>query len=219
MADVVTRYREWVERNIAEPNKRELLNRAIDAYAQASDAGRVTAAPVEPLVVAAKSRFTRVWESAMELLVRLTPKHPVVRDAMREMLNSNKVNERFNVVAGLKACVPKSLPIELIRRALNDKGSRVRGKAAEAADRLFLSELLPDLESTLASEGNPSAKENMEFHVAMLRDGYILRREEDGRPRLAVRIKRGWAMPPITQKDIDEGKLNIIVARTKARNE
>ena len=216
MPDLVARYRAWVERNIAQPNERELLNRAIDAYAQARDAASVTAAQVEPLVFAAKSRFTRVWETAMELLVPLAPKHAVVRDAMREMLNSKKVNERFNVVASLMACVPKSLSMEVIRRALNDKGSRVREKATEAADHLFLNELLPDLERRLAFEGSPGAKKALEFHVAMLRDGYILRREEDGTPRLTVRTKRGWTMPQITQKDIEDGKLNIIVARTKA---
>jgi hypothetical protein len=211
------RYPTWLENNVKEAEKRRLLELAIDAYEEANAARTVTAKQIAPIVVAANSRFTWVWEKGCDLLVSLARKHPAARDAMWEMLNSRKVNVRFQIVACLDSRVPQSLSLQMIRQAIYDKGNRVRIKAAEAADRLHLKELLPDLESRLASEDHPNAKEAIEDAIAMLRDGYRLEYEGDER-WLTVRTTSGWALVSITQQDIDKGRLQSIIRRTKKAN-
>jgi hypothetical protein len=190
------------------------LIQAFNAFEHCALAETVSARDLRPLLIAAKSPASLVWQSALELLPRLARKHAAVRDAMLDMLNSKKVHERFNVIASLTSCVPKSLARKMIRQALNDKGARVRLKAAEAADRLNLRDLIPDLERSLAAETNANAKINMEFSTAMLRDGYHLTRE-NGEPSLWVRAKSGWTYAHISDKQIEQGKLKTIAARAR----
>lgn len=214
MPDFVSENRAWVRENMKEPSKRRLLLAAIDAYDHCHRARNASASEIAPIVKAAKSRFTRVWEIAADFLMRLTPKHPAAREAALEMLKSDKVNERFQLVASLRRPAPKALLAEMVRAALRDKSFRVREKAAEAADRLQLRRLLPDLEAILAEEEHPTARRAIEFHAAMLRDGYLLR-DEDGEPCLWVRTRWGWSTPPITKKAVEKGRLKSIVAKAR----
>jgi hypothetical protein len=135
-------------------------------------------------------------------------------------MGSKKVTERFRIMAMLgylweSTRLSRSFIDELIRSALQDKGNRVREKAAEAADRLQMKELIPELETSLRRERHRNAKEALRFHLAMLRDGYLIEYEK-GKPVLTVRGRRGWGRPYITQDDIDQGKLASIIADTQS---
>lgn len=198
--------------------KRKLIDAALDAFVRLQRKRRISANDLEPIVAAARCRFRAVWDMGTDLLLYLSTRHSAARVAVREILRSRKVNERFQMVASLSPDVPKALAIELIRAALEDKGNRVREKAAEAADRLGLKEVLPDMEKQLRIERHRNAKSSLEFHVAMVRDGYFLQYENGG-PNLWVRNKDGWGGALITQDDVDQGRLQAIIADARSEAE
>jgi hypothetical protein len=136
------------------------------------------------------------------------------------MLDSRKASVRFQAIALLGIShVPKPIAAELIRKALRDKAHKVRAEAAAVAERLGLAELLPELLQALRVEGHALAKKLLEFHIALLRDGYVLECEHD-QPILTVKLAPGigwWRSFPVTRKDITDGKLKAIVADAKLK--
>ncbi len=211
----VGEYRKWVSKYLKEPEKRRLANDALDAFERLEKTQNISAEEIRPIVAAAKCRFRQVWDIAADLLTLLSNKHSSAQDAMREMLQSKKVGERFQVIAALNSRVPKSLALELIRKALKDTGNRVREKAAERADDLKFLQLLPELEQALSVEKHPNAKSALEFNISMLRDGYLV---EDHKKYITVtvRMRRGTSSQIISQEDIDRGRVPSIIADMRA---
>lgn len=208
----VSESRDRINRCNAPSDRKRIALEALDAYEAVADRTSIEMHELAPIVVAVKSPYDIAWGSGTRLLIRLGKINPTARDANRDIiLNSRKVNERFQMIATLTAGLPEEWYVEIIRQALNDKGCRVREKAAEAADRLRLKQLVLDLERRLLREEHPKTRRSLEFHAAMLRDGYILEHDDRGNPRLTIRDKDGWVGKYITKKDLDDGMLNAII--------
>lgn len=79
---------------------------------------------------------------------------------------------------------------EIIRQAINDKGYRVREKAAEACYQCNLIHLVPLLEESFVKETNEKAKKAIELFLCLLRDGFQLT-QYDGRTNLTFRNEEG----------------------------
>ena len=107
----------------------------------------------------------------------------------------------------------------LIRLGLRDKSHQVRGKAAEAACRLGLTDLIRELEASLKEEKHPIARQSLELAVALLRDGYLLQRTGGKLTNVWVKRERdrGYCISvPITDDDLRNGRLSAIIAGAKA---
>jgi hypothetical protein len=109
--------------------------------------------------------------------------------------------------------LPKGFLREMVSITLCDNGSRVRSKAAGVCGHLRLSDMLPEMECRLKVERNKAVRDSLEFFIAMLRDGYLLK-YRGRQPVLWVRTPESYCAPAITQEDIDNGKLQAIIAET-----
>src|SRR5262249_49324844 len=172
------------------------------------------------IVNAALCRFKGVWMMGADLLFRVGAKNKDARDAVLEILTSKKAADRYHVICMLgylwdSIRLPRSFMEGVIRTGLKDKSDLVRVEAAVAADRLSIKALIPDVETCLQTEGDADSKKTMAFHLAMLRDGYLLE-YRDGQPELHVRFKQGWTGAFITQDDVDSGRLESIAAAARA---
>jgi hypothetical protein len=189
-------------------------DKALEEFKRSVRVRTVSAAHLRPILAKARSRLLDDWWTAMDLLTALAGKNAGVQDALFALSNSKKVNHRFAVVACLSPLVPKSLAKKILRKALDDRASTVRQKAAEAADRLGFEDLTADMEQRLAREADPKTRKALQFHVAMLRDGYFLEWKE-GEPRLTVRANSGYWDARVTRQDIARGRIPSIVKRVR----
>jgi hypothetical protein len=213
-------YRTWLNEYLGEPQMRQLASEALDAFERIEDAASISADEIVPIVDAASCRFVRVWEIGADLLKRLAVRHQAAQNAISRMLHDRNAGIRFQAVAllGLSR-LPRPFAASLIRLGLRDRSHQVRGKVAEAACQLGLTELIAELEASLTEEKHPIARQSLEFAVALLRDGYLLQRTRGKLTNIWVRRERnrGWCISvPITDDDLHSGKLETIIASAKA---
>lgn len=91
--------------------------------------------------------------------------------------------------------------VEFIAGALDDRSQLVRRNAWDVARRLDFRELVPMMES--ADLPNVDGREELDFNIALLRDGYIINARHDGEVSLTVRTQRGWTTLRIPVDVID----------------
>ena len=136
---------------------------------------------------------------------------------LREMIGSGKWNERLRAVLSLTSYLPKSFVQELLNQTVNDRSKRVRYWTAWQCDQLTLREMVPVLLQQAEVEPNPEMKREIERHALLLRDGYIVELQENGRLELQIRLPNGgltWI--DISQKDIKSGQVPSIVQKKLA---
>jgi hypothetical protein len=205
-------HRDWIHSAEPDAAKRRLALEALDAFDRSANAGKLAPADLAAITEAACSRHRRVWDIGTDMLMRVACKWCEGQAATRQILNSAPANARFQITAAITGDLPQPFATEIIRLALHDKSARVRDKAAEACGRLKLKELLPDLERRLTVERDTTVRESLEFFIAMLREGYLLKYR--GRePILWVQTPGGYCSPALTQADIDGGRLPELIAK------
>jgi hypothetical protein len=214
----VSRYREWVDSRNAPIERKQIAYAALDAYERLADQTDVPRGDLEPIVVAAKNPYRFVWDIGTVFLVRLAVIHQATRDAISEIMESKNANERSQIVWALQETLPRDYLIHIIRTALNDRSKEARSEAATKADVFCLNELLPELKARLAIEPDKDVQRTIGFSVEMLTTGHILEYDNEGNPRLTVKTKRGCASPYITQKDIDDGRLESIISELRSKD-
>ena len=217
----VESYRTWIDQNLEEPERRRLASRALDAFERLEIAASIATGELRPILDAVKCHYVRVWEIGADLLNRLAFNHQAAQEALIALLHEKKASVRFQSIALLGwSSVPTSLASCLIRLGLCDKSYEVRGRVAEAAYQLGLVEVIPDLEGSLVTEKHSVARYCMEFAVALLRDGYLLQRDRGKLTNVWVKRERerGYCTSvPITDDDLNAGRLASIIAGAKSR--
>lgn len=203
----VARHREWLDRRNDPLERKQIAYTALDAYEALENKDHIQLDDLQPIVTAAKSKYSTVWDIGTVFLVRLAESHAAAREAMLKIMESPKANERSQIVWALTARLPKDFRVQMIRKAITDRSKYVRFEAATKADLFGFKELIPEIEAQRDRESDPESKSALDFHVVMLRDGYLLKRSADGSFYLAVRTKNGWGGSYITQEDIDDGRL------------
>ena len=127
---------------------------AIDATAQAVSSHRVP-----------------VYETASYILGDLAVYDSRAMAALIELSRSSDARVRHNALLCLTEEMPNEVTVEVINRALGDRSSRVRRKAADWAGRLRLSAVLPVLKAALATEQHEETRDVMAFEVERLQSG------------------------------------------------
>src|SRR6476619_3965285 len=138
--------RDWLDEVLKEPEKRKLAFAALDAFDQLENVATISPDKLVPIIEAASCRFAPVWEIGADLLNHLAVRHQEARDAIRNMLHDRTADVRFQAITLLGSSkIPVSFAASLIRLGLRDRSYVVRGRVAEAACQLGLTELIPDL--------------------------------------------------------------------------
>jgi hypothetical protein len=125
---------------------------------------------------------------------------------------------RLQAMHGLRAGVPREWAAGVVRAGLADRHFRVRYWAAVAALALRLTEVVPDLERSLAAE----PREDVARHATgralpLLRDGFRL--QDDGGPVcvLDVLTPRGVIGRGVTREELEARGVPALVAELRSR--
>jgi hypothetical protein len=205
-------HRAWLRDAIPDHANRRLALAALAAFDRISEAGAVKNSDMSAIARAASSRFKPVWVIGTDILVRVATKYREGQNAIRHILMHGPANARFQVTDSITSELPKQFTGEIIRMAFRDKGSKVRDKAVEICSHLRLKEMVPELKDMLVKEQNRTVRETLEFSIAMLQEGYLLK-YRDRQPILWVRGPLGYCAPALTQEEIDEGKMPALIER------
>lgn len=129
-----------------------------------------------PIVRAACDSHAVVYENATALLAHLPADYEVARGAVTEMSKQRNWQSRFSALLSLRPTTPEELSERIVRTLLFDKSTRVREKAADQALRLGLKGLVDVLRAVTLTESDAAVLNGLEFSIAMLRDGYVVKR-------------------------------------------
>jgi hypothetical protein len=175
------RIRNFIDDTFNKLEERDILFSAFEVYDSLETKDNITVHEIEPIVITAKNKTYGIWQIGADFLWRLAIKHEVAREAIRSLITSKKVNERFQIMACIRHDSPISFAKEIILVGIADKrGRRVREKAAQAFNELNLKELIPIFEDALEIETNETTKWHIKLYLYLLRDGYILEERESG---------------------------------------
>jgi hypothetical protein len=188
------------------------LVRAIDAFDAIEDKKCISSELLAPIVEAASSPRTPLWENAIDLLGRLGTQYAEAREAVIAMAQHSRSNVRFNAICCLRKSTPAAMTLQVLREGLCDRSARVRWKAADKALSLRLQEIVPELEQAYAVEKNPRGKTEISFALKMLRDGYILERWPDGTCQVTTFISNGVSGRNVSESELQRRGIQAIVA-------
>ncbi|MBW4443181.1 MAG: hypothetical protein KME10_18465 [Plectolyngbya sp. WJT66-NPBG17] len=218
MPSSTSRYRDWVDKRNDPLDRKQIAYAALDAYEEIANRDLIQLDDLTPIITAAKSQYMTVWDVGTVFLVRLAETHIAAQGAMLEIMDSPKAKERLHLIWALTARLPEDFRMNIIRKAISDRAKRVRTIAAAKADLFGFKELLLELEAQRDRESDDDVRNTLQFHIVMLRSGYILERDADGNPCLSVRTKNGWTSPRITQEDIDQGRLGSKIEEMQTKD-
>ena len=144
-----------------------------------------------------------IRDTSAELVGRLADEFPAARQAIVELLCDRKVIGRNSAMMALLYHHVSPLYAELLPQALNDKSMQVRWYAAHIIHRHGLFELAPALKLALVAETHVSTRASMEKNLALLTDGYFIRRDDES-PTLWVTIGSGSVTATSSYRDDDD---------------
>ncbi|RFP07945.1 MULTISPECIES: HEAT repeat domain-containing protein [unclassified Duganella] len=116
---------------------------------------------VNDVVLGVSSHRVPVYETASYILGDLAAYSSVALQAIIELSHSTDSRVRHNAVLCLTGEMPQEVVHEMLGRALRDKSSRVRRKAADWAGRLGCRAVLPAMQEALKIEKNVETREVM----------------------------------------------------------
>lgn len=211
-------FREWLRRFPKEPAGRMAAAlAAVDAFEACERETEPAAADLRTLVVAASSPHKLVFETGCHLLVNLAARQPAARRCLLQMAQDRSATARFHAVAYLEAELPEELRREVVGLALGDRSVKVRQKGIEGAERFRLVCFLAQLEGMRQTDPSEAVRRSLAFHLPLLRDGFLLRRSEDGEGYyLTVRGPRSVGGPFIPNERFSEEFVQHEVARLQA---
>jgi hypothetical protein len=184
---------------------------AADAYDAMERAGMLSRPQLDVLVAAAGNPHRLVWNCAVDLLKKILHRWPEVADTIGAMMNDRSATARFSAMCCVKAFMPAPLAERMIRAGLSDKSGQVRWKAAEAANRLGRTDLLPLLERAVAAEKSGRTRDSLEHSLRMLRDGYILDPMGDGTYTLWIDTPQGSVGKSVTEEELKSKGISCLI--------
>lgn len=150
----------WIESYLRKrfPELERPLLDAVNAYDEMDSRLIVDDVRLKPLLEAASSSRTPLYENATQLLGDLTVAHEAARQAVIKMASNPSAQVRFNAILCVDESAPRAFALDVVRNGLHDRSARVREKAADWAYRCSLHELVPELAAALGKESNGNAK-------------------------------------------------------------
>ena len=216
------KYKEWLDHGYTGP-RNAADNAALLNVASAYDAVRrdrkLTPKRLQTIVNGASNKKMIVWANSSDLLELLSYEYREAAVAILEMSKSRHGHVRFSALCSLGRKTPPDIVDAVIRSGLTDKSSRVRWKAADKAHSLRRKNLVPDITSALQREPNDKTRSTIEFELKLLRDGYILEQEADGRYDLVVSYDGGIKCRSVSAKEMKAQGIDSIVNKMRKEGE
>lgn len=211
-------YRGWLRNFPKEPADRmKAALAAVDAFEACERETEPSADDLQPLVFAASSPHKLVFETGCNLLVLLAARHTTAQRCLLQMAQDKNATARFHAVAYLDAGLAEELRLEILRLALRDRSAKVRQKGIEGAERFRFKGFLSQLQEMQQTESNEAVRRSLAFHIPLLRDGYLLKRSEDG-AGYYLTVRGPWSVggPFIPNEQYSEEFVQQEVARLQA---
>jgi hypothetical protein len=210
--------RNWVQSNRRiKDEERRIIFTAMDCFEALKQAKVISRQQLEAIVSAARCPWVAVWDIGGGLLAKLAQTSQTAQEAFRELVSSRKASERLQAVLSLSARMPVALLQELLSQTVNDRSKRVRQCTAEMCNRLDLQEMVSVLLRRAEAEPDADVKRDLEFYAALVRDGYLVKLKERGRPQLYIRLRNGGlTWQDISQTDVKRGRIPAIVSKVQA---
>jgi hypothetical protein len=173
----------------------------------------VTAELLAPLVTAACDARAGIAVNAVWVLWVLTADSTAARSAVAGMARHKQSHIRNNAMASVSKLAPLGFKREVIERGLRDRTGRVREKAADRALSLCLREVIPELESAVASERNAGTKRGLEFTLKLLRDGYFVTPADDDEVQVTIAFDGGVGGCFVPRDELESRGAEAVVAQ------
>lgn len=200
-----------------DPQLEGTLLAVAEAYDRVKETGKLEAEQLRLIVEGAASAQVAIWETCVHLLGNLSAEWPEAAGAVLAMSTNRKAQVRFNGLCCLTSGTPAAIVKTMLKAGLVDKSSKVRWKAAAVIDKLGLVDLLPNLAAALAAEQDAKTKSTLEYHLLLLRDGYILQPGPGGISQVTARIPRGSITRGVTADELRAKGIAAIVSELQDR--
>lgn len=197
------------------PESVDLMAAAFDAYDMIEKHQKVTPKLLACVVDAASTSHVWIYETAADMLGKLTETFFEARDAVSGMASNPKSHVRFNSILCLKKMTPKPFSLQILRQCLRDKSARVRQKAADWSGRLRLRKITPDLEKAALCEKNVKVRETIDFDLRLLRDGYILKPAKGDRVWVTTFTHEGTISFGYSTAELKQRGIEAIIAELR----
>lgn len=169
-------------------DREQVLLAVADAFDAAMIDGDMTEDRLRVIVQAVSSPKVAIWESCCGILGAASERWPNAAEAILQISRQSHAHVRFNAICSLTEKTPAHVVNEVLKNGLSDRSARVRWKAADQACSLNQHRLIPDIAKAVNCEVNPKAKSSINFSLHFLRDGFLVRRNEDGSYNISIRL-------------------------------
>lgn len=188
----------------------ELEAPLLDALSSLDSGVSPSVAVLNSVVEAASSTNTSVSEIGAEILGELAERDSNALNAVQQMAKSKKLLVRHNALMCLTSKTPIEPCLALIRNALLDKSTKVRGKAADWAGRLRLKAVLSDLANAELAERDQKTRAIISNELRLLRDGYLVEPAGEDATFVTVRAASGQISQIVPNRIIERRGIDVI---------
>ena len=157
------------------------LLRALEAFDRAESSGKLSSADLAALTEASRSKRSPLSENVAPLLGYLARRFECAQETIYKMSIEPQAHIRVYALVALEGVGPCEFRDSVVRKALRDLSARVRKLAGDKIRGWNMTQVIPDLEAAIVRESKPAVREALEWQCNLLRDGYSLRKETDGR--------------------------------------
>jgi hypothetical protein len=210
-------FAEWFENRLGPrlPVEEAAMLLAADAFDATAESGVLTKERLRCIVEAVCNPRMLVWDGSSNLLGDLSSRFPAAAEAIESLSRHSRAHVRFAALCALDAATPEPTIDRVLKAGFQDKSSRVRWKAAQRANELYRTKLVPDLGKAFAAETNPKTKSSVELSLRMLRDGYWIERESRGEVCITARLHNGIGSMTVSKKELRSRGLESILAELR----
>lgn len=170
----------------------------------AEEAGVVSLEAAQILKAGLSHRSRLIWGNTVDMLYSLEGFAPAVSALYAELAGSPSATARFAAICCLSTRTPEPLVDVMLAGGLTDRSSEVRWKSGQVALNMNRQGLVPTMTKALADEKSEKARSSLEMSLALLRDGYQLRMNDDDWNLLTVPMRDGGISSlGVSQADLD----------------
>lgn len=195
----------WIKEYL-EPRYPEL----VDPYREAErireaalKSGHLSGTSLSALLESARSARTPLGENVSSMLGTLAGRFPSAQAAIRTMARDKKAHIRINALVALESQEKSPLHEEILSAALRDRSARIRALAADQIMTFGLRRLLSDLEEAIAREAKPDLQAALIWERDLLRDGFRIADNGDGRVSVTCRTGGGVTSTSFSKTEME----------------
>jgi hypothetical protein len=213
-------WRDWIVMNVESKSDKKRLLAAIDCFFKVAITSTFSLVDLAPIQRVACSEVRQYREIGVKLLLLLGMHHPVALEALFEVFCDRSAEVRFTMISLFgyyNFLCSKEYTLKVVAKGINDASAKVREFTVEASRNYEMKECLPLLIARQAIETNKKVRDNLEFNIPLIRDGYFVEADSDGTYSLVVSKAGGVVSTGIQKEDLEPERLKELVKRQSAK--